>query len=70
MQDLDQLSSGGIVLSIEKKASLQLSLVLLQKNQKLRSVKFWGVVKGIQGDYYIAQGVGDDELKDRQNFYR
>ena len=69
-QALDQLGSGGIVLSVEKKASLQLSLVLLQKDHKLCRVKFWGVLKGIQGDYYIAQGVGADELKDRQYFYR
>lgn len=69
-QNLEHLRSSGVVLSVEKKASLQLSLVLLQKDQKLRRVKFWGVIRGIQNDYYIVQGVGADELKDIQSFYR
>lgn len=69
-QSLDHLKSSGVVLSVEKRASLQLSLVLLKKDQKLHRIKFWGVIRGIQNDYYIAQGVGVDEIKDRQSFYR
>lgn len=69
-QSLDRLKSSGIVLSIEKTTSLQLSLVLLQKDQKFRHVKFWGVIRGIQNDYYIVQGIGEDELKNRTSYYR
>lgn len=63
------LGSSGVVLSVEQKASLQSSLVLLQREHKFRKTKVWGVIRGIQSDYFIVQGVGKDELKDRKALY-
>lgn len=67
---LDFLSSSGIVLSVEQKASLQSSLVTLKKEHKFRRVKLWGIIRGIQNDYFIIQGVGKDEIKDRKALFR
>ena len=68
--NINELGSSGIVLSVEQEASLQTSLVILTRDHKFRKVKLWGVVKGVQKDYFIAQGVGKDELKDRKFIYR
>ena len=67
---LDYLGSSGVVLSVEQKASLQSSLVTLQREHKFRRVKLWGIIKGIQKDYFIALGVGKNELIDRKALYR
>ena len=68
--NLDYLGSSGVVLSVEQRAALQSSLVLLRREHKFRRVKLWGVIRGIQSDYFVAQGVGKDELKDRKSLYR
>lgn len=68
--NLDYLDSSGIVLSVEQKASLQSSLVTLKKDHKFRRVKLWGIIRGIQNDYFIIQGVGKDEIKDRKALFR
>ena len=68
--NLDYLGSSGIVLSVEQKASLQSSLVTLKREHKFRRVKLWGVIRGIQSDYFIIQGVGKDEIKDRKALFR
>ena len=68
--NLDYLGSSGVVLSVEQRATLQSSLVLLRREHKFWRVKLWGVIRGIQKDYFIAQGVGMDELKDRKALYR
>ena len=68
-RNFDWLSSSGIVLSAEKKSCLHSSLVLMQRENKFSRVKLWGIIRGIQNDYYIAQGVGRDEL-DRKALYR
>ncbi|KAL5464150.1 hypothetical protein EMCRGX_G033119 [Ephydatia muelleri] len=67
--NINELGSSGIVLSVEQEASLQASLVILARDHKFRKVKLWGVVKGVQKDYFVAQGVGRDELKDRKFVY-
>lgn len=68
--NLDYLGSSGVVLSVEQRASLQSSLVTLKREHKFRRVKLWGVVRGIQNDYFIVQGVGKDEIKDRKALFR
>ena len=68
--NLDYLGSSGIILSVEQKASLQSSLVTLKREHKFRRVKLWGVIRGIQSDYFIIQGVGKDEIKDRKALFR
>lgn len=68
--DLNYLGSSGVVLSVEQKASLQSSLVTLRRDNKFRGVKLWGIIRGIEKDYFIAQGVGRNELLDRTALYR
>lgn len=46
----------GHVMSAQEKASLQSSLVLLKKQQKVQQVNYWGKILGIKNDYYVAQG--------------
>ena len=67
---IDYVGSSGVILSTEQKAALQSSLVILQSNYKFRGVKFWGKIFGVKSDYFIVQGVGKDELKDRKTLYR
>lgn len=67
---LEHLGSSGVILSVEQKASLQSSLVTLQREHKFRRVKLWGIIKGVQKDYFIVQGVGKNELHDRKALYR
>lgn len=68
--NLDYLGSSGVVLSVEQKASLQSSLVTLKRDNKFRKVKLWGIIKCIQKEYFIIQGVGKNELTDRKALYR
>ena len=70
LANLGYLGSSGVVLSVEQRASLQSSLVLLRKEHKFRRVKLWGIIRGVEKDYFIAEGVGSDELKDRKKLYR
>lgn len=46
----------GATLNVEQKTSLESSLAVLQKNNKLSRVEFWGKVNGIKADYMIAIG--------------
>ncbi|KAK3597405.1 hypothetical protein CHS0354_040135 [Potamilus streckersoni] len=67
--NIDYVGSSGIILSPEQKAALQTSLVILQSENKFSKVYFWGKILGIKDDYFIAQGVGKDELEGRKTFY-
>ena len=67
---VDYVGTSGIILSPEQKASLQTSLTILQNNQKFACVYFWGKILGVKDDYFIAQGVSDDEFKERKVLYR
>ena len=69
-QNVDYISSSGAILSVEQKAALQSSLVILKNQQKFKSVEFWGRIDGTSNDYFIVQGVGIDQLKDRKTLYR
>lgn len=66
---IDYLGSCGIVLTPEQKASLQTSLTLLRYEQKYVLVNFWGIIRGVYGDYYIAQGIGKDYMSDITSLY-
>ena len=68
--NIDFVGSSGIVLSPEQKAALQTSLIILKSNGKFHRVYFWGKILGVKDDYFIAQGVGRDELESRKTFYR
>lgn len=68
--NIEYLSNSGVVLSPEQKAALQISLPILQSDHKLQRVKLWGKIQGIKADYFVAHGVGVDELNDRKAVYR
>ena len=66
---LSHLSSSGIVLSTERRVSLDTSLTLLMHAEKLKSIKYWGRIQGVAADYHIAQGATGDDF-DCKTFYR
>ncbi|XP_063079483.1 radial spoke head protein 9 homolog [Engraulis encrasicolus] len=66
---LDLVSGAGLTLSSEQRTALQTSLVIVQKNYRFKRVLFWGKILGIKHDYFIAQGVTDDEMKDKKALY-
>ncbi|XP_060947271.1 radial spoke head protein 9 homolog isoform X3 [Limanda limanda] len=66
---LELVAGSGDTLNVEQRAALQTSLVILQKNYKFQRVLLWGKVLGLKADYFIAQGRGEDEMKDRKNLY-
>ena len=68
--DLELLSCCGVVLSVEQRTQLQSSLVILRKKCKFQQVQLWGVIHGVSADYFIAVGLGRDELGDRKYLYR
>lgn len=67
---LELVAGSGNILNTEHRTALQTSLLILRKNYKFNRVLFWGKIMGIKEDYFIAQGRGDDELKDKKNLYR
>ncbi|XP_053506087.1 radial spoke head protein 9 homolog isoform X4 [Ictalurus furcatus] len=69
MYSLDLVCGNGLTLSTEQKAALHTSLLILKRNYKFNRVLFWGKILGIKKDYFIAQGVGEDEMRDRKCLY-
>ena len=70
LTDIDLVAAAGIVLSTELKAALQTSLVLLKSSERFKKVVFWGKVSGVARDYYVAQGIPENEIKGKKSFYR
>ncbi|XP_061566414.1 radial spoke head protein 9 homolog [Cololabis saira] len=68
-RDLDLVAGNGCILTVEQRAALQVSLVSLKKNHKFTRVLFWGKILGLERDYFIAQGRGEHEMRDRKNLY-
>nr|XP_019947029.1 PREDICTED: radial spoke head protein 9 homolog isoform X1 [Paralichthys olivaceus] len=66
---LELVAGSGDTLNVEQRTALHTSLLILQKNHKFQRVVLWGKVLGLKGDYFIAQGRGEDEMKDRKNLY-
>eukprot|EP01139_Manchomonas_bermudensis_P022357 Amastigsp_a689469_25.p1 type:complete len:322 gc:universal Amastigsp_a689469_25:1009-44(-) len=52
----------GHTLSVEHRAALQSSLLILKRNLKLSSASFWGKIVGVNGDYFVAQGFTGSRL--------
>lgn len=67
--DCDYLAGSGFVLSAEQKAALQTSLIITKTHYKFTKVQLWGKICGIKDDYFIVQGCGKDELKNRTSLY-
>lgn len=68
-QSIDCIGSSGVVLSPEQRAALQTSLCILKNNYKFSKVYLWGKILGVKEDYFIAQGVGKDELGEKKTLY-
>lgn len=68
--DIDYVASSGVILSVEQKAALQSSLIILKTQQQFQRIQFWGKIFGIKADYFVVQGVEGDELKERKTLYR
>ncbi|XP_035215980.1 radial spoke head protein 9 homolog [Stegodyphus dumicola] len=67
--NMDNFYSTGYFLTIEEQSILQLSLPILQQENKFTSVAFLGKIFGIKNDYYIAQGRGNDFIRNKMSFY-
>lgn len=67
---LELVAGSGHTLNVEQRVALHTSLVLVRKDYKFRRVMFWGKILGLKCDYFIAQGRGEDEMKDKKNLYR
>lgn len=67
---MDQVAPSGVSLSTEHRVALQTSLLLLKNAEKFSRVTFWGKIRGVSADYYIAQGYTGSEVYDCKSFYR
>lgn len=67
---LELASGSGQGLSPDRRASLLTSLLLVKRDYRYSRVLFWGRILGIVADYYIAQGLSEDQLAPRKTLYR
>uniref|UniRef100_A0A673T9K4 Radial spoke head protein 9 homolog n=1 Tax=Suricata suricatta TaxID=37032 RepID=A0A673T9K4_SURSU len=66
---LELASGSGQGLSPDRRASLLTSLMLVKRDYRFDRVLFWGRILGLVGDYYIAQGLSEDQLAPRKTLY-
>ncbi|MBN3306071.1 radial spoke head protein 9 homolog [Amia ocellicauda] len=66
---LDLVSGSGLTLSPEQRAALQSSLVIMRANYRFHRVLFWGKILCTKQDYFIAQGLTEDELGEKKTLY-
>ncbi|XP_029417462.1 radial spoke head protein 9 homolog isoform X2 [Nannospalax galili] len=66
---LELASGSGQGLSPDRRASLLTSLMLVKRDYRFDRVLFWGRILGLVADYYIAQGLSDDQLAPRKTLY-
>lgn len=67
---LELASGSGQGLSPDRRASLLTSLTLVKRDYRYDRVLFWGRILGLVADYYIAQGLSEDQLAPRKTLYR
>lgn len=67
---LELASGSGQGLSPDRRASLLTSLTLVKRDYRFDRVLFWGRILGLIADYYIAQGLSEDQLAPRKTLYR
>ena len=60
----------GYAVNVEQRVMLENSLARLQADNKAKEMKFLGCILGLDGDYFLAQSVGEDLLNDLKYFYR
>ncbi|XP_075411145.1 radial spoke head protein 9 homolog isoform X1 [Tenrec ecaudatus] len=66
---LELASGSGQGLSPDRRASLLTSLMLVKRDYRYERVLFWGRILGLVADYYIAQGLSEDQLAPRKTLY-
>ncbi|KAM8826636.1 radial spoke head protein 9 homolog isoform 2-T2 [Synchiropus picturatus] len=66
---LDIVAINGHTLNMEQRAALQTSSTLLKKRHRFRRLLFWGKILGLKVDYFIVQGRGEDEVKEKTFLY-
>uniref|UniRef100_H0XGJ5 Radial spoke head protein 9 homolog n=1 Tax=Otolemur garnettii TaxID=30611 RepID=H0XGJ5_OTOGA len=66
---LELASGSGQGLSPDRRASLLTSLMLVKRDYRYDRVLFWGRILGLVSDYYIAQGLNEDQLAPRNTLY-
>ncbi|XP_031203485.1 radial spoke head protein 9 homolog [Mastomys coucha] len=66
---LELASGSGQGLSPDRRASLLTSLMLVKRDYRFERVLFWGRILGLVADYYIAQGLSEDQLAPRKTLY-
>ncbi|XP_051008856.1 radial spoke head protein 9 homolog [Acomys russatus] len=66
---LELASGSGQGLSPDRRASLLTSLMLVKRDYRFARVLFWGRILGLVADYYIAQGLSEDQLAPRKTLY-
>uniref|UniRef100_A0A8C5UUK1 Radial spoke head protein 9 homolog n=1 Tax=Microcebus murinus TaxID=30608 RepID=A0A8C5UUK1_MICMU len=66
---LELASGSGQGLGPDRRASLLTSLMLVKRDYRYDRVLFWGRILGLVSDYYIAQGVSEDQLAPRKTLY-
>ncbi|XP_062042170.1 radial spoke head protein 9 homolog [Lepus europaeus] len=66
---LELASGSGQGLSPDRRASLLTSLTLVKRDYRYNRVLFWGRILGVVADYYIAQGLSENQLAPRKTLY-
>ncbi|XP_068816861.1 radial spoke head protein 9 homolog [Capricornis sumatraensis] len=66
---LELASGSGQGLSPDRRAALLTSLMLVKRDYRFDRVLFWGRILGLVADYYIAQGLSEDQLAPRKTLY-
>lgn len=64
------LEYSSFTLNSESYVVLTNSLLLLQSENHLKKIFFWGIIQGLEADYFISFGYERDSLKDNKVFYR
>lgn len=65
----EYVTVNGAMPTSEQITMLQNSLTLLQTENHLKHMQYWGQIFAINSDYHIAVGMDDDALHDKKYFY-
>ena len=63
--DLQLLWPSGVTLNLEEKMNLELGLLKIHEHEDFEEILFWGKIRGIMKDYYIAMALN---YKSHQEF--
>ncbi|XP_065196635.1 radial spoke head protein 9 homolog [Sycon ciliatum] len=67
--NIGYLNHAGIALSAEERTCLQAGFDACRFKEGFHTLKFWGIIHGINAKYYIVQGLQEDPLKPRITLY-